>query len=111
MLMDRLGEMNGVPAQVVADRRLMALLEPVLRADLRLTGTLSPSPGMIKVPILALCGEHDDIDPYEEMFGLQLHTSGEFTIRWSPAGHFFVLERSGAVMAAIAAQLRAGGAR
>jgi surfactin synthase thioesterase subunit len=54
---------------------------------------------------------HADIDPYEEMLGWQLHTSGEFTIRRFPAGHFFVLERSGAVMAAIAAQLRAGGAR
>jgi medium-chain acyl-[acyl-carrier-protein] hydrolase len=112
MLIERLREMNGVPAEVLANRRLMGLLEPVLRADLRLAETWNPSGGRIGVPILALCGEYDDTDPYEDMLGWQQHTSGEFTIRRFPAGHFtLVLEQPGAVMAAIAERLRAGGAR
>jgi medium-chain acyl-[acyl-carrier-protein] hydrolase len=107
-LMKRLHEMNGVPAEVLASQRLMGLLEPVLRADLRLAETWRPSPGRIEVPILALCGEYDDIDPYEDMLGWQHHTSSEFTIRQFPFGHFFVLEQPGAVMAAVAERLRVG---
>jgi surfactin synthase thioesterase subunit len=111
VLMERLHEMNGVPAQVLANRRLMDLLEPVLRADLRLAETWDPSPGRVPVPILALCGEHDDIDPYQDMLGWQRHTTGEFTIERLPAGHFLTLEQPEAVMAAIAARLRKAGAR
>jgi medium-chain acyl-[acyl-carrier-protein] hydrolase len=102
----RLREMNGVPAEVLADRRLMDLLEPVLRADLRLAETWDPSPGRIAVPILAMCGEHDDIDPYEDMLGWQHHTTREFAIRRFPAGHFLAGEQPEAVMAAIAERLR-----
>ena len=110
-LTERLREMNGVPAEVLADRRLMGLLEPVLRADLRLAETWDPSPGRIAVPILALAGEHDDIDPHVDMLGWQHHTTREFAIQQFPAGHFLILERPEAVMAAIAARLRTGGAR
>jgi medium-chain acyl-[acyl-carrier-protein] hydrolase len=107
-LMARLREMNGVPPEVLANPRFMALLEPVLRADLRLAETWIPSPGRIGTPILALCGERDDIDPYEDMLGWQRHTTASFAIRSFQAGHFFLHEQQEAVVAAITAHLRAG---
>ncbi|MFD9792210.1 thioesterase II family protein [Streptomyces sp. NPDC059070] len=107
----RLREMDGVPAEVLADRALMAVLEPTLRADLRLAETWRPSPGRIDAPILALCGDDDDIDPYEDMIPWKNHTTAGFTIQAFPAGHFFPRDEEEAVLAAISAGLTAKGAR
>ncbi|MFI1171547.1 thioesterase II family protein [Streptomyces melanogenes] len=106
----RLREMNGVPPEVLASRALMKLLEPVLRADLRLAETWEPSPGRIAAPVLALCGEGDDIDPYEDMVAWKHHTTAEFAIRSFPAGHFFLRDEEEAVLAAICGRLGTGGA-
>jgi medium-chain acyl-[acyl-carrier-protein] hydrolase len=110
-LTERLRVMRGVPEEVLANRRMMALLEPVLRADLRIAETWEPSGGRLPVPVLALCGEQDDIDPHEDMLGWAGHTTGEFAIHTFPAGHFFLHEREEAVVAAVAARLDAGAAR
>jgi medium-chain acyl-[acyl-carrier-protein] hydrolase len=103
----RLREMNGVPEEVLANRGLMAMFEPVLRADLRLAETWEASTGRVAAPILALCGESDDIDPYEDMLDWRDHTTGDFAIRSFPAGHFFLREQEEAVVATIAAHLKA----
>ncbi|MFE2305955.1 thioesterase II family protein [Streptomyces sp. NPDC059411] len=99
----RLREMKGVPEEVLANADLMALLEPLLRADLRLAETWPASPGRVRAPILALCGEHDDIDPYEAMADWGHHTTGGFAIRSFPAGHFLLRESEEAVVAAVVA--------
>lgn len=104
----RLREMDGVPEEVLANRQVMDLLEPILRADLRLAETWTGSPGRIGAPILALCGDHDDIDPYEDMVEWRHHTSAGFAIRSFPAGHFFLRDEEAAVVATIAAHLGAG---
>lgn len=103
----RLREMNGVPDEVLANRQMMALLEPVLRADLRLAETWAPTPGAVGTPILALCGERDDIDPHDAMVGWRHHTTGGFAIRSFPAGHFFPWELEADVVATIADHLAA----
>lgn len=107
----RLREMDGVPEEVLDNPEVMSLLEPVLRADLRLAETWAPSPGRVGVPILALCGDHDDIDPYEDMIGWRDHTTAGFDIRSFPAGHFFLRDEQASVVATIAAHLAAGRAR
>jgi medium-chain acyl-[acyl-carrier-protein] hydrolase len=109
-LRDRLRELNGVPAEVLASAEMMALLEPTLRADLRLAETWEPTPGRITAPVLALCGEHDILDPPRAMTAWRDHTSGGFTFRAFPAGHFFLTELRDEVLAVLAARLLAGGA-
>ncbi|WP_285777455.1 alpha/beta fold hydrolase [Microtetraspora sp. NBRC 13810] len=104
-LTDRLREMNGVPEEVLANRHMMALLDRVLRADLRLAETWVASTGRVGAPILALCGERDDIDPYQDMVGWRDHTSADFAIRSFPAGHFVLQERQEDFVATIAARL------
>lgn len=104
-LRERLRVMRGVPDEVLANRALMARLEPVLRADLRIAETWDPTPGPLAVPVLALCGEHDDIDPYPAMAGWARHTTAGFAIHEVPAGHFFLNERPDLVVAALAAHL------
>jgi medium-chain acyl-[acyl-carrier-protein] hydrolase len=102
-LRERLRVMRGVPEEVLASDRMMDLMEPVLRADLRLAETWEPSAGRIAAPILALCGDHDDIDPYADMADWRHHTTGGFTMQSFPAGHFFLHDREESVVAAIAA--------
>lgn len=110
-LLERLREMNGVPPEVLENQQLMRMFEPVLRADLRLAETWEPSPGAIGTPILAMCGERDDIDHYEDMTGWRRHTTGAFAIRSFPAGHFFLRDEEAAVVAEIAAHLPSGPGR
>lgn len=97
----RLHELNGVPPEVLASPKLMGLLEPVLRADLRLAETWPESPGPVAAPILSLCGGNDDIAPYEDMLGWQHHTTGGFAIQSFPAGHFFLQTNEEAVVATV----------
>lgn len=106
-LANRLREMNGVPAEVLADRRMMALLDRVLRADLRLAETWDAHAGRVTAPILALCGETDDIDPREAMDAWRDHTSGGFDLLSFRAGHFLLHEREADFVAAIAGRLDA----
>lgn len=103
----RLREMDGVPAEVLASPAIMALMEPVLRADLRLAETWEPSPGAVGAPILAMCGDRDDIAPYEDVLGWRDHTTAAFAIRSFPAGHFFLRDEEEAVVATIAAHVDA----
>lgn len=100
-LRERLRVMNGVPEEVLANDQLMDLMEPMLRADLCLAETWEPSGGRVAAPILALCGESDDIDPYDAMVGWREHTTGGFSMRSFPAGHFFLQERVEDVVTAI----------
>lgn len=110
-LIERLREMNGVPPEVLANQQLMRLFEPVLRADLRLAETWEPSSGAISTPILAMCGERDDIDRHEDMTAWQRHTTGGFALRSFPGGHFFLRDDEEAVVAAIAGRLPSGPGR
>ncbi|MFF8905491.1 thioesterase II family protein [Streptomyces olivaceoviridis] len=104
----RLRAMNGVPPEVLDNRPLMDLLEPMLRSDLRLAETWRPTSGRLPVPVLALCGDHDDVDPYEDMLDWQHHTWKGFAIHSFPAGHFFLREQEPAVVKVIAERLRGG---
>jgi medium-chain acyl-[acyl-carrier-protein] hydrolase len=107
----RLRQMNGVPEEVLANPQLMALFEPLLRADLRLAETWDASPGRVTAPILALCGDHDAVDPYEDMLDWRNHTAAGFAIRSFPAGHFFLRDEEEAVVSTITAHLQASRTR
>ena len=108
-LVERLREMNGVPEEVLASPMFKALFEPVLRGDLRLAETWEASLGRVDVPILALCGERDEIDPYDDMVGWKEHTTRGFAIRSFPAGHFFPWKHEQAVVSAVNAGLAGQG--
>ncbi|MFC7307905.1 thioesterase II family protein [Streptomyces monticola] len=102
----RLREMNGVPQEVLDNPKFMDLLEPTLRADLRIAETWQPSPGRLPLPIVALCGDGDDIDPYEDMTDWQHHTTKGFAIHTFTSGHFFLHDHERSVVRTIADHLR-----
>jgi medium-chain acyl-[acyl-carrier-protein] hydrolase len=95
---DRLREMQGVAEEVLADDAIMSLLEPALRADMKLAETWNPSDSVIPSPIVALCGELDPYDAYDDMIEWRSRTSETFTIHQFSAGHFFLHEKQDAVL-------------
>lgn len=90
-----LSRLAATPDAVLADPRLMALLEPVLRADIRLAETWSrpAPPPPLPVPVTTFWGAGDDVAPpaavaaWQDLapFGHRSHRTG--------GGHFFPFER------------------
>jgi medium-chain acyl-[acyl-carrier-protein] hydrolase len=91
------GEMGGIPAEIMADDSMRRLLLPTLRADFEVTDTYTfRAMPLISCPISAYAGETDPELPAAAMTGWGANTAGDFTHTAMPGGHFFNLDsRSG----------------
>lgn len=90
---ERLRDMQGTPEEVLANKELMALMLPMLRADFELIDThASTSYPPLDLPIVALGGDRDDEVPREELEAWSELTDGQFTMRMFSGGHFFLQE-------------------
>jgi medium-chain acyl-[acyl-carrier-protein] hydrolase len=88
---EQLRAMNRTPAEVLGNREVMELIEPMLRADFRLAETWRPAAqAPLPVPIAAFCGALDPIAPPSDVQEWALHTALAFSARTFPDGHFFV---------------------
>ncbi|OKH56763.1 hypothetical protein NIES2130_23405 [Scytonema sp. HK-05] len=89
--LERLREMNGTPSEVLKDKVLMALLEPTLRADIKLAETWEGTTRQpLNVPITAFSGLMDDVAPPPDMQDWKRYTNAEFSFYTLPGNHFFV---------------------
>jgi medium-chain acyl-[acyl-carrier-protein] hydrolase len=87
----RIGCLNGTPAAVLADRQLMELLLPALRADFAAAATYRSAPGRpIATPITALGGRADAHVSHDDLQGWAWHTRGGFDLRTFEGDHFFL---------------------
>jgi len=94
--------LGGTPPEVLADWQLMAILLPVLRADLELCETYAFEPGPpLTCPITAFGGTHDPDVPPAALDAWRQHTTGHFVRRLVDGGHFFLQERRDAFLAAL----------
>lgn len=88
---ERLREMNGISSEVLADSKLMTVLEPMIRADIKLAETWKLTERQpLDVPIAAFCGLEDNIDTVEDMQGWERYTRREFSLYTFPGDHFFL---------------------
>lgn len=86
-----LGKLAGTPRDVLAAPRLMAVLEPMLRADIRLAETWShrrPSP--LPVPTTVFWGADDEVAPSEVVAAWRHLAPRGITGHGVPGGHFFL---------------------
>lgn len=102
---------GGIPAPVRADRELMALLLPGLRADIAALETheLLPEP-RIACPLTVFGGSADPRAPSRELEGWRAATTGRFRIRVFDGDHFYVVPRRAEVLAEIAKELHVAAA-
>jgi medium-chain acyl-[acyl-carrier-protein] hydrolase len=91
-LIANLALMNGTPAEVLANRELMALLLPCIRADFAVCDTYvwHPRPDTLQVPITAVGGDCDPDVALEKLQGWRTCTQGETRVIGMKGDHFFL---------------------
>ena len=106
-LIHYLASMKGTPQQLFANRWLLDLYLPVLRADLALFETYTHLPeAALSCPITAFAGDADPIVHQERIAPWEQHTSSDFDMVTMAGGHFFLRDQEAAlhqhIMAALA---------
>jgi len=95
----------GTPPEVLANRRMMTLVRPLMRADLTLAETWPPAaPTPVPVPTTAFAGRDDTIAPIWSTRRWSRFV-GPFTIHVLAGDHFFVCSADGVFLELLAAEL------
>ena len=94
-LTQRLARMNGTPAEVLADRELMALLLPTLRADFALceTYTWRAGPDVPRTPLTIVGGDRDPHVALPLLDGWRSYSSGAVRLLSMAGDHFFLRQQ------------------
>ena len=88
---DALKRMGGTPPEVLEHEELMALIEPLVRADLELNEGYRYQEGApLQCPITAFGGAQDAEATEEQILPWEQHTTAGFRFRRFPQGHFFI---------------------
>ncbi|MFG2846316.1 thioesterase II family protein [Kitasatospora sp. NPDC048296] len=108
-LVASLREMGGTPEAVLADRELLGLVLPTLRADYAVCDsfdeTAGPAGTPLTCPVTVFGGLDDTVTP-AELRRWAAVTTGPTSLHTFPGGHFFLTEESAAsVLATISAEL------
>jgi medium-chain acyl-[acyl-carrier-protein] hydrolase len=102
--------LNGTPAAVLADRELMALMAPLLRADFAVCETYAPAKERpLDIPIHALGGIDDPEATAEELEGWREHTTAFGGVRQFQGDHFYLQGEAPKILGAISEGLRRPG--
>lgn len=98
-LIDWLTRLGGVPAELLADRDLLELALPALRADLWLCRRYLGVPGRpaLDLPISAIAGERDPVAPVASVAEWRAYTTARFELTVMAGGHFYLNDDLAAV--------------
>jgi surfactin synthase thioesterase subunit len=97
---------NAIPDAILADREMLALFLPVLRADLEMMETYSfREEEPLPCPISAFGGLEDTGNPEALMEPWRSFTTSTFSLRMFPGGHFFPRTSRAEFAAALAGDL------
>lgn len=110
-LLAELRRLNGTPAELLANRELMQLMLPTLRADFAVGETYRYRPAPpLDCPMAAFGGADDSRLNRDQLEAWREHTAAEFSLHILPGDHFFLHSAQPALLAIIADQLAAKGA-
>jgi medium-chain acyl-[acyl-carrier-protein] hydrolase len=98
-LIRELRTLNGTPPELLEDQSFMALLLPVLRADLAVCETYRYRPHVpLEIPITAFGGADDRDVSLESLSAWHEHTLAEFQHFVFPGDHFFLQQSEEALI-------------
>ncbi len=104
-LIGQLRTLNGTSEEVLANKELMSLTRPVLRADFLLCGRFEPlQRPLLKCQVHVLGGKADRATT-EQLIGWRQETRGSFSLDMLSGGHFFIHEHEAKVLRVIKDQL------
>lgn len=103
----RLRALGGTPEAILENPGLMALMEPVIRADLLAAEQYRP-PAREALPydIAVLAATSDQAISEDSLQAWRDYTTGSFQIKWFEGQHFFVAQGGSAVVDYLAEMLR-----
>jgi medium-chain acyl-[acyl-carrier-protein] hydrolase len=99
-----LRELGGTPAEIFANRALLDLMVPMLRADFSVVEAPLPRQPL-PCPITACAGTEDSTAPPSALIEWAGFTRSRFALRVFPGGHFFLREQLGPLAAALVADI------
>lgn len=106
-LIDALADLNGAPAEALAHEELMALMLPIVRADLCVAETWPFVPERtLDVSVSLLGAISDPIAPPAEIDRWREHFTGELDRRSYQGDHFYLHTEDAAVLRHVSAALR-----
>jgi medium-chain acyl-[acyl-carrier-protein] hydrolase len=89
-LVAALAGLGGTPPEILADRELLSLLLPTVRADLCMCERYVCRPrDRLTGPVHAFLGRDDPLVVSDEAARWREYTSGEFCVREFAGGHFY----------------------
>lgn len=98
--------LGGVPDALLAERDMVDLLTPVLRADFEATETYRHRDGPpLGCPVTVLGGSADPEVPLTNLTGWRRHTTGPYRCRLLPGDHFFLHRETDRTLDAIRSAL------
>ncbi len=88
----RLRALGGAPAEILEEDKLMDALLPMVRADFAVNETYRPEPGVVlDIPVHAYGGTADPLVAPDELLAWREVSTGPFSLRLLPGGHFYHL--------------------
>jgi len=104
---EELRSLGGTPPELLANRDLLELLLPALRADFHLCGSYRPPQReRLRCPMLVLGGTQDSIsEPSDNLTAWSTETLGRCDVSMIEGDHFFIHEQADAVLERLVASL------
>jgi len=97
---------GGIPAAILADREMLALLLPGLRADIAALESYRPTARpRLTCPITVLGGTEDKRAPAQDLHAWREQTTAAVRVRTFPGDHFYLNARRTEVLAEVKAIL------
>jgi surfactin synthase thioesterase subunit len=103
-LLRELGQLGGIPREVLDAPEVLEVVLPALRADIRAAESYHAAPDQaLRCPILALGGLRDPTVPVRELQGWARYTSERLQTKTYVGDHFFVNRQGPAILRAVLA--------
>ena len=102
-----LASYDGTPREVIENRELRAVLEPLLRADFSVVETAGQAPkAVLSCPVTAIGGDADRSIALDELAAWRHATVGDFELLTLPGHHFFIAGSQELLFRIVAERLR-----
>ncbi len=105
-LIEMLRRYGGTPNEALANREIMAIFLPVIRADFSVLETYRyTTEPPLPCPISAYGGEEDPRVPQDYLRAWEIHTSGAFNTKFFAGGHFYLQSHQSELLATMTQDL------
>jgi surfactin synthase thioesterase subunit len=105
-LVAELRSLRGTDQRVLEDDELLRMIMPAIRGDYTAVETYVWEPAApLRCPVVAMVGDSDPKTTLDEARAWGDHTTGGFTLRVYPGGHFYLAAQQADVISEIRAEL------